>query len=139
MTKARARAPALAALVHALGFLLGLLPGLFLWYVSYDRSPWLSRHGLAAAKFQSVMLFIYIGLVSLYNRCHITTGEISSLTNGSYSCLLQRPEAISIAALCALAFVAAWLANLALSVRSAIAAVRGRGPVYQIGSTSVGP
>jgi uncharacterized Tic20 family protein len=139
MTKARARASVLAATIHALGFLLGFLPGLFLWYVSYDRSPWLSRHGLAAARFQSVMFFIYVGLVSLYDRCRITTGEISSLTKWSFSPFLQRPEAISIAALCALAFVAAWFTSLALSMRSAIAAARGKEPAYPVGSTGMCP
>lgn len=121
---------ALAASAHALGFLLGLLPGLLIWYVQHDSDSWLSRHGLAAARFQAVMLFIYIGLVGLYDRCRITTDEITLLMKGSLSPLLQRPEAISVAILCVLMFVVAWFTNLVLSVRSAAVAARGREATY---------
>ena len=131
MTRNQNKQRVLAVSAHALGFLLGLMPGLILWYVYHDRgSSWLSRHGLAAARFQGAMLFIYIGLASLYDKCRITNKEIALLGNGSLAPLLQRPEAISIAILCVLTFVAAWFTNLALSVRSAVAAARSQGPAY---------
>jgi uncharacterized Tic20 family protein len=130
MTQNRNKQRALAASAHALGFLLGLVPGLILWYAYYDKSSWLSRHGLAAARFQTIMLFIYIGLVSLYDRCRIMNKEITLLVKGHLFPLLQRPEAISIAILCALTFVVAWLANLVLSTYSAVAAAHGQDPTY---------
>ncbi len=120
----------LAATVHVLGFFLGALPGLIVWYASYDRSRFLMRHGLAAAKFQSVMFLFYVGLVSLYDKCNVTSKEIASLTNGSLSPVSQRPEAIIIAACCALGFALIWFANLVLSVRSTVAAACQRDPNY---------
>lgn len=120
----------LAALVHLLGFFLGVLPGLLLWYLSYDRDSWLMRHGRAVAKFQAAMLALYIGLLSLYVRCDITTAEISALAHGSIAPLVERPEAVVIALLCVCAFVFCWLVSLTLSARSAIAAARNGDPAY---------
>lgn len=131
--------PTLASLVYALGFFLGLLPGLLLWYVYYDRNPWLSRHGLAAARFQSIMLFVYIVLVSVYQRCRVTTKEISLLMSGTLTPLLRRPESIFIAALCAIVFASVWLANFVLSMRSAIRILRQHGPGTPSGFTDVRP
>ena len=111
-------------MVHALGFFIGLLPGLLLWYVYYDRSRWLRRHGLVATKLQSTMLFVYVSLVALYDRCHVTSKEILLLEKGRLYPLLQRPESIFIAALCVFAFILAWFTNLVLSMRSAITALR---------------
>ncbi len=136
MTQDHHKKRTLAASVHALGFLLGLMPGLFLWYVYRDRSSWLSDHGLAVVRFQSVMLFIYIGLLSLYDKCRVTNKEIALLVKGSLSPVLQRPEAILIGAFCTLAFVAAWLTSLALSARSAVAAARGQRAAYPTCLTS---
>lgn len=85
------------------------------------------------------MLFIYIGLVSLYDKCRITNKEIALLVKGHLSPLLQRPEAISIAILCALAFVAAWLTNLVLSTQSVVAAMRGQGAAYPACITGTQP
>lgn len=139
MIRSQNKKRAVAASTHALGFLLGLMPGLIVWYIHHDRNLWLSRHGLAAARFQAIMLFIDIGLLSLYDRCRITNNEIALFLKGSTIPFVQRPEAMIIAILCALVFVAAWFTNLALSICSTVAATRGRDATYPLHITGARP